>query len=95
MARQALAEKKLLAAICIAPLTLARAGLLENEQSTCWPGVKEEMKKAGVDYVKSKTVVTRMDQGCVVVTASGPESAEEFGRKILELLLSGGEKSSQ
>ncbi len=86
LAVDALAARKLIAAICIAPVTLARAGLLKGKKATCWPGTKGELEKAGAIYIKADVAVTKLSRGEVIVTASGPKVAGAFGRKLVELL---------
>lgn len=75
-------EEKILAAICVSPVTLASAGLLKNKKATCWPEVKGDLIKAGVlEYVDQSVVVDGR-----FVTANGPEAAKEFGDQIIEIL---------
>lgn len=80
-------ENKFLAAICIAPTILAYAGALEGKKATVWstPFEKRPIKileENGAEYV-SENVVTDGK----IITANGPEAAEEFGKKIAESLL--------
>ena len=81
IARQTVAQGKLLAAICIAPATLANAGVLKGKQATCFASVAGVLKKGGA---------TVLDQGVVrdgrLVTADGPESAAAFARTVAEAL---------
>ncbi|MFH0948581.1 MAG: DJ-1/PfpI family protein [Elusimicrobiota bacterium] len=83
-------NKKILAAICIAPVTLAKAGVLKGKKATVFPsglGI-DEIKKYGGTYTGKKVEVDGN-----IVTAYGPEAAKQFGEKILELLnTNGGEK---
>ena len=71
-------------AICISPRILAHAGVLQNKKATGWDGDEELagiFEEGGVEYVREGVVV---DDN--VVTGSGPEVAEEFGRAILDVL---------
>lgn len=83
--QRAVKEKKVIGAICIAPLILARAGILEGKKATVWtsPLYKkpiEELKKAGAHYIDSPVV-----QDGLIVTANGPSAANLFGQKLIEV----------
>ena len=82
--QEAINRGKVLAAICIAPLTLAYADVLEGKKATVWnqDGKQAEiMTKNSAEFVDQDVVVDGK-----IVTANGPMAAEEFGQKILELL---------
>lgn len=81
LARQALASGAVLAAICIAPSVLARAGLLRGVLATAFPSQRDDLIAHGAIWSDGPVVV----QGRVV-TANGPEAAAEFGRRIAGLL---------
>jgi len=69
------------AAICIAPSILANAGILRGVRVSAFSSEKKNLKsKAAVISDKSVEV-----HG-LIVTASGPAHAKEFGEKISELL---------
>ena len=74
---------KLVAAICIAPMVLAKAGLLRGVTATCYsdPTVVRQLKANGASYVDKKVVVTGR-----IVTANGPSASTEFGQTIAKLL---------
>lgn len=77
---------KVVAAICISPSILAKAGILKGKQATVWSSPLDKsfikyLEEGGATYVKEKVV-----RDGKVITASGPEAAEEFGKKIVELL---------
>jgi protease I len=76
-------QKKLIAAICLAPTVLAKAGILDGVTVTTYPTDWSiaVLQKHGANYIKEHVVVDGR-----IITADGPQSAEEFGRKILELL---------
>ncbi|MEE8359210.1 MAG: DJ-1/PfpI/YhbO family deglycase/protease [Candidatus Hydrothermarchaeales archaeon] len=76
-------EGKVVAAICISPVVLAKAGLLDGKKATVFPGqdTLSELKNAGAILVNTGAVADGR-----IVTGRGPEAAEEFGRKVLEAL---------
>jgi protease I len=74
-------EKKLISAICISPATLARAGVLINKQATIWNGKKEIFKETDVEFVDEPVVI---DEN--IITANGPEAAEEFAKAIIDFI---------
>lgn len=81
IARDTVSGKKILGAICIAPVTLAKAGVLKNRKATVFSSEIDEIKKYGGNYTGKKVEVDGN-----IITASGPEAAKQFGEKILELL---------
>jgi len=81
LAKKFFEENKIVSAICIAPLILANAGLLEGKEATIWPGSKEELASKGVVYVDEPVVVSGN-----IITANGPSAARKFGKTIAEEL---------
>lgn len=81
LARDTLRRGAVLAAICIAPSTLARAGLLEGVRATAFPSQREDLVAHGASWDDGPVVV---DGG--IVTANGPEAAETFGQVIVGLI---------
>lgn len=84
IAREALEKDKLLAAICIAPAILAKAGVLEGKKATVWSGPMDKtsvkiLKENGAEYLKGPVVVDGR-----LITANGPAAAKEFAEKIIE-----------
>jgi len=84
IARDTISGKKFLGAICIAPVTLAKAGVLKNKKATVFLSEIDEIKKYGGNYTGKNVEVDGK-----IVTAAGPKAAKQFGEKILELLLRG------
>lgn len=80
IAIQAEHKDKVIGAICIAPVTLAKAGILEGRKATVWPGAADELKSRGVHYT-GKTV--EIDKN--IITADGPEAAEEFAKTLVSV----------
>ena len=83
-AQEAVNREKVLGAICIAPTILAYAGILDGIKATVWNGESEPSKileQQGAHYVNETVVVDGK-----IVTANGPEAAEEFAKKVLELI---------
>ncbi len=68
-------------AICLAPMTLANAGLLKGKKATIWKDVVGDFKTKGVVYT-GKPVETDGK----LITGSGPDAAEEFGKALAEAL---------
>jgi protease I len=77
-------SEKAYGAICISPRILAEAGVLKGKKATGWN------KDDALAGILEKSGATLVVAPCVVdgnlVTADGPDSAEEFGRTILELV---------
>ena len=84
LARKAVAARKVVAAICLAPFTLAKAGVLEGLNGTVWTGgdfTVESFAKHGPLYRDEPVVVDGN-----VVTANGPPASEQFADALLKLL---------
>lgn len=79
--RDTLANNKVLGAICIAPVTLAKAGVLRDKKATVWQSEKGKLQQEGAIYTGADVEVSGK-----IVTASGPRSAERFAETILSLL---------
>jgi len=83
LARGFASQRKVVAAICIAPSILANAGLLEGKEATAFRSEQENLVQNGAIWVNKPVVVDGK-----IVTASGPAAAKEFGQKIASLLKS-------
>jgi len=68
-----------IAAICAAPVTLGKLGLLKNKSATCYPFMKDELNAAAYS---TDMVVT--DEN--ITTARGPGASAEFGLTLAEIL---------
>ncbi|MEO0084418.1 MAG: DJ-1/PfpI family protein [candidate division WOR-3 bacterium] len=77
------ANNKIVAAICIAPVILARAGVLKDIKATVFEDRKmiNELKQNGALYQKSDVVVCKN-----IITASGPTAATAFTKAIVSKL---------
>lgn len=84
LAKEAGKADKLVAAICIAPTILAKAGLLKGIRATAFASEKAALEKAG-----AKVTDANIETQGKIVTANGPDAAEEFGEKIAFNLMSG------
>lgn len=86
IAKEAKEKDKVLAAICIGPAILAKAGVLQGKKATVWSSALDKsaikiLEEGGAQYQDQEVVVDRK-----IVTASGPQAAEEFGNKLVEIL---------
>lgn len=83
LARAVFAAGRPVAAICLAPPVLARAGLLAGKRATTFPTGRAvaELKRGGATYVEEPVVLDG-----TIVTANGPEAAAAFGTTLARLL---------
>ncbi len=72
---------KFTAAICAAPMVLAKAGVLAGKNATGYPGVLEEMNLEKVTLRSEPVVVDG-----AVVTSRGPGTAMDFALTLVEVL---------
>jgi protease I len=81
LAKMFLEAGKVVAAICWAPAILANAGILKEKEATVWEGAKDELTTNGAHYTAEAVTVDGN-----IITADGPDSATEFGQKIVAML---------
>jgi len=70
---------KLIGAICSAPVTLAKAGLLNGKEGTCFIDDKKAFLKSGALFLETPVVVSDN-----IITAQNPMAASEFVQTILD-----------
>ena len=84
LAKMTLDKEKILGAICIAPMILAKAGLLQGKKATVWDGDQQQssyFNHNGIEYTGEEVTVDGN-----IVTGNGPPAATAFGEKIASLL---------
>jgi len=81
LARNFFEKGKIVGAICIAPSILANAGILSGKKATAFYSEEKNLVKKGTIYTGQPVTVDGK-----IVTANGPSAAEEFGRKLGEVL---------
>ncbi len=84
--QEAHSKNKLIAAICISPVILAKAGVLEGKKATVWSKL---LDKSAIDILEENGAIFE-DSGVVlddnIITSKGPDFAKDFGLKIFEAL---------
>jgi protease I len=83
LARIFFAHGKLTSAICIAPATLANAGVLKGRKATSFPSSEGALNAHGAIVLKDDVVTDGK-----IVTAVGPSAAKKFGEKLVDVLSS-------
>lgn len=86
IAQKTVDHNKLLAAICIAPIVLAKARVLIEKRATVWSSSLEKrpvkiLEENGALYMHQPVVIDHN-----IITADGPASAELFANSIVEYL---------
>lgn len=82
LAKEGINTDKIVAAICIAPVTLAKAGILKGKRATVWSSEAGQLKAAGANYTGRA-----VEKDGNIITASGPTTAREFGEELVKALL--------
>lgn len=87
IAKEAVAQNKVLGAICISPAILANAGVLKGKKATVWASNMDKsavkmLESGGADYQTEKVVIDGK-----IVTANGPEAARRFAETTAGLLI--------
>jgi protease I len=86
LVQETIAQNKVLAAICISPVILAKAGVLNGKKATVWSSSLDKsainiLKESGANYQPAAVVVDGK-----IITANGPAAAADFSRAIIESL---------
>jgi len=81
IARSFNSDKKVVAAICLAPVTLAYAGLLKEKNATVAGTEAKTIESMGARYMGPGVTVDGN-----IVTANAPKASRLFGQKIIEVL---------
>ncbi len=81
LARDFQKAQKVIGAICSAPSILANAGLLIGKTVTAHPSQEQNLRNRGANYTGMPVEVDGL-----IVTASGPAAAREFGNQLALLL---------
>jgi 4-methyl-5(b-hydroxyethyl)-thiazole monophosphate biosynthesis len=79
MIRATCARNLLCAAICAAPVVLAKAGILKGKKATCFPG--EEGNLSGAIFIEKETVVDGN-----IITSRGAGTSVDFSLEIIAYL---------
>ena len=82
LARTMLSAEKPLAAICIAPVILARAGVLQGKHATVYIDGESDLQRMGAEVTSNP-----VEQDGWVLTGNGPEAAAAFGEVLTEMVL--------
>ncbi len=85
IAKQAASKNKIIAAICIAPVILANAGILQDKKATVWDDdahtFSSKIIEKGANYTAKD-----VEKDGNIITANGPEAAKKFGSAIVSAI---------
>lgn len=81
LVKDAVDNGKVVGAICIAPVTLANAGILKDKKATVSSSEVERLRAQGAEYTGHDVEVIGN-----LVTANGPNASVKFGHAILKLI---------
>jgi len=87
IAKKAVEENKILGAICISPVILAKSGVLKDKKATVWSST---LDKSAVKMLEANGAIFE-DKNVVIdgkiITGNGPQAAQEFGEKLVALII--------
>ncbi len=86
IAREFADAGKLTTAICIAPVILAKAGVLKEKTAAVWSSALDKTGPKALAEGKCKISPASVEKSGNIITGSGRETAEEFAREIVESL---------
>jgi protease I len=81
MLNEAVRQNKIVGAICIAPVTLANAGILSGKKATVSGSETQKLTNKGAECTGKD-----VERDGNIITASGPPAAKEFGNAIVQAL---------
>ena len=81
MLNEAVKQNKIVGAICIAPVTLANAGILAGKKATVYSSETQKLVDKGAECTGKD-----VERDGNVITASGPPAAKRFGEALAEAL---------
>jgi len=79
--KEAYNKRRVIGAECIAPVTLANAGILKGKKATVWSSESAQLIVGGAEYTAEKVTVDGN-----IVTANGPQAAKAFAQAVLAVL---------
>lgn len=85
IAKEAYDKGKIVGAICIAPGILANSGILKGKKATIFDSGDGQFPSM-LKKKDAECTGNNVEQDGRIITANGPQAAEEFGRKIVENL---------
>ena len=86
IAQESVQKDKVLGAICVGPVILARAGVLSGKKATVW---SSPLDKSAVKTLKEEGAIfedNQVVQDGNIITANGPQAARKFGETVLRTL---------
>ncbi len=81
MLNEAVKQNKIVGAICIAPVTLANAGILTGKKATVYSSETQKLVDKGAKCTGKEVQIDGK-----IITASGPPAAKAFGDAIAKAL---------
>jgi len=79
--KETLRQNKPLAAICLAPVILAKAGILTDKKATVYESEEKTLKEKGTLYQDEEVV-----RDGNIITGNGPEASSKFATTIIDAL---------
>ncbi|MBU0753628.1 MAG: DJ-1/PfpI family protein [Planctomycetes bacterium] len=81
IAKEAYKNNCVVGAICIAPVILAEAGLLEGKEVSVWRSMGDVCEKKGAEVTGDEVTCDGR-----IITGNGPKAAEAFGKALVKAL---------
>jgi protease I len=86
IAKETVLKEKILAAICISPVILAKSGVLKNKTATVWTGTLDKtalkfFKENGAIYQEGAVVIDEK-----IITGRDSDAVQEFAEAVISVL---------
>jgi len=86
IAKDSISQNKLLAAICVSPAILAKAGVLSGKKATVWTSPLDKSAKKILEDNGAIFQDEEVVQDGNIITGNGPSAAKEFAGEIVDAL---------
>lgn len=86
LAREFQSNSKIVGAICIAPVILSEAGVLQGKTGTVWQSILDKTGPKALQRGGCALGKNHVEQSGNIITADGREASEEFARAITRAL---------
>jgi len=86
IAREFFETDKIVGAICIAPVILARSGILKGQSAVVWENAMDKTGPRALTEAGCEVTSVAVQKSGNIITGSGREAAEEFAKEIVNSL---------
>jgi protease I len=86
LAREFFEAEKIIGAICIAPVILAKAGILKGQTAVVWENALDKTGPRALTEAGCEVTQGAVQRSGNIITGSGREASQEFAKEIAKAL---------